>query len=481
MERGATHSFGKGSIKQGVKEMMNFKKNGLMIKTLAAIILIFIAVVTLLNGNTNKTSNTFVDNSSSINNREKISATLYGGIDTPFLNFKITPNFPETYPAIFKKDGKVGFKDIYGHTIAEAIYVDASDFQKGVGHVRINQNGAWKAIDHNGNLYDYDEVYGFEFGLSPVSKAGKYGFINTAGELVVPLIYDQLYCAYTDNARSTYAVRAGKFVYLNLTDGYEEAFERYDPHKISEYKRTIDINDYNIVVANDMLIVNGVSQPTGINFPISILQGLDFDLYTQDKKLGTYRAKLIPSAYEGEIFVSFPEYHRPLANNSYEEYYAVLNSRNIRYREVTKLADVEKFTDTAKRYVKDSKIENTPFSIDIAFEGDFNGNGVTGVVLQIDDAYRNKYETPKPFREKWTEKKFVDSKIAFVNAILIIDDLSKPLEYRIVKSNIWTHIDWDYKTENIGFIANLDADNQLELLISNGYYEYRDYAIVDFK
>ena len=63
----------------------------------------------------------------------------------------------------------------------------------------------------------------------------------------------------------------------------------------------------------------------------------------------------------------------------------------------------------------------------------------------------------------------------------IIDDLEKPLEYyRIIKSNTWTHLDeTEYRTENIGFIANLDADKELELLISNGYYEYRDYSIVN--
>ncbi|HLO36977.1 MAG TPA: WG repeat-containing protein, partial [Lacibacter sp.] len=38
-------------------------------------------------------------------------------------------------------------------------------------------------------LYDY--VDEFAFGLAKVSKENKYGYVNTKGELVVPLIYDE--------------------------------------------------------------------------------------------------------------------------------------------------------------------------------------------------------------------------------------------------------------------------------------------------
>ncbi|MEA1961367.1 MAG: DUF5050 domain-containing protein [Bacillota bacterium] len=409
---------------------------------------------------------------------------LYGGIQTAFAGFRITPD-KISYLVKFEEDGKVGFKDGNGKIIVEAIYGKAGDFHKGIARVRIDKEDEyiWKCIDINGKVYNYDEVYGFEFGLSAVLKDAKYGFINTSGELVVPLIYDELYCAYTDNARSTYAVRDGDFVYLNLTNGYEESYERYDINKVPEYARTIDLRDYNIVVVNDMLVVNGAAQPCALDLPISILQDLDFDLYTQSEKLGTYKAKLTPGCYEGEIFVSFPDcpkYSRPQSNKNYEEYYAVLNSSNIKHREVSKLAKAEKYSNTAKQYLRDNYIENTPFSIDNAYKGDFSGNGVTGAVFEVNDTYR-KDDIPRPFEEKWPEKKFVDNKTAFVNTILYIRDIKNPLEYRIVKSNIWNHIDWDYKTENIGFIANLDADNQFELLVSNGYYEYRDYAIVDFE
>lgn len=447
---------------------------------------IIITAATMKIGNSNRHSNTPIDNfadSTQTQTIESVSDTLYGGIQTPFSDFRITGDInKEDYPVIFSKDDKVGYKGKDGSIIAEPIYGFAHEFWYGVGRVRIDKDGEyiWKCIDINGNLYDYDEVYGFHYGVSPVFKDGKYGFINTAGELVVPLNYDKLYCAYADDARSTYAVRDDLLVYLNLTDGFEEVFEKYDTNKKAEYERTFDLKDFNITVVNDMLIVNGESDPTGFKFPMPILQNLDFDLYTQAKKLGTYKAKLIEGYYEGEFFVSFPEYDRPHENNNYEEYYATLNSANINYREVIELKETEEFMDTVKRYLMDNNIENTPFSIDIAFEGDFSGNGVTGAILQVNDTYRDG-DIPKPFKENWTEKEFAESRTAFVNTILIIDDLDKPLEYRIVKSNLWTHTSWDYKTEDICFIANLDVDNQLELLISNGYYEYRDYSIVDLE
>ena len=404
---------------------------------------------------------------------------IYGAIHTPFANFRITSDLnSNSYPVIFEEDGKMGFKDQSGKIIVPAIYSKANSFWKGVASVRIDQDGqyVWKDVDMNGKIYDYDEVYGFEFGLSPVSQNDKFGFINTAGELVVPLIYDQLFCSYTADGRSTYALKDGRFVYLDLKNGYEERFEKYDPARKSVYKRTIDLNRYNLVVANNMLIVDGLAQPSALNFPIPILAGMNFDLYTRQGKLGTYQAKLIPGFYEGEIFISFPDYIGPSLNET--EYYAVLNSRHISNDKVVQLNAAEKMVNTVRHYLQANNIENTPFVISMAFAGDLSGNGVRGAVVQIDDTYRKK-DIPVPFEEKWTPRQFTKGHTSFVNAILLIADLNKPLEYKVVRSNIWNHIDWDYKTENIGFVGNLDADPRMELLIYNEYYEYRDYAVAD--
>lgn len=460
---------------------MNFKKRHLI---MTALILVGIAILVVIIklSNFNEQGNTSIDKPI-FQTIDPKSDTLYGAIQMPFPNFSITPDIKiEDYPVVFNKDGKVGYKDKNGKIIVEPIYSMAHQYWNGVGRVRIdNKNGSftWKTVSINGEIYDYDEVYGFFNGLSPVLKDGKYGFINYDGELIVPLNYDKLFNAYTDNARSSYAIREGEFVYLNFEDGCEEVFEKYDPNKKLEYKRTLDLKDYNLTVSNNMLIVNGQSDPNGVYFPLTILQGLDFTLYTQNEKLGTYQAKLTEGNFEGEVFISFPEYNRPLIDDIYQEYYAVLSSANIEYQNVTKVESTERFAETVKRYLKDNKIENTSISVGLALEGDFTGSGATGVVLEIHDNYRNDRNS-KPFMENWSEEQFAKSKTALVNTILINDDLNKPLEFRIIKSNTWTHLDeTKYRSENIGFIANLDADKELELLISNGYYEYRDYSIVD--
>jgi hypothetical protein len=415
---------------------MSHKNKVLTVVALVILLIISAAAIILSKRDGVKPGSPSV-NDSGPGSQTELSATLYGAIHTPFANFRITPDFKsENYPVVFEENGKVGFKDQNGKTMVPAIYSKAGSFWKGVAKVRLDQDGGyvWKAVDMNGKVYGYDEVYGFEFGLSPVSQNGKYGFINTAGELAVPLNYDQLFCAYTDNGRSTYAVQEDRFVYLNLKDGFEERFEKYNPAHKSEYKRTIDLKDYNLVVANNMLIVNGLSQPSALSFPIPVLEGLDFDLYTRHKMLGTYKARLIPGFYEGEIFFSFPDYTGPSLNET--EYYALLDSRHISGREVSPLSSTESLVNTARQFLHTNNIENTPFAIDMAFSGDLQGNGVRGAVVQINDTYRKK-DLPVPFKEKWTPRQFTEGHTSFVNAILIIDDLNKPLEYRVIKSIIY--------------------------------------------
>jgi hypothetical protein len=64
--------------------------------------------------------------------------------------------------------------------------------------------------------------------------------------------------------------------------------------------------------------------------------------------------------------------------------------------------------------------------------------------------------------------------------ILIIDDINKPLEYHVIKSNIWTYLDEeDVMRQHIAFIDNFDEDKEFEMIISDLYYEWEDYSIVD--
>ena len=64
------------------------------------------------------------------------------------------------------------------------------------GLTEIKKKGKYGFIDSRGNLVVdciYDDVYGFYNGFAQVKKDNKYGFVNTNGNLVVDCIYDFVY------------------------------------------------------------------------------------------------------------------------------------------------------------------------------------------------------------------------------------------------------------------------------------------------
>ncbi|MCT4598836.1 MAG: WG repeat-containing protein [Vallitalea sp.] len=407
--------------------------------------------------------------------KDTCSDTLFGVIQTPFSEFEIIGDICyEDYPVTYRIDEKIGFKDKNGQVIVEAIYENVHAFKNGVASVRIdNANGTytWKQIDINGNIYDYDKVSGFHYGLSPVLKNDKYGFINLEGKLVVPLIYDNLFNSFTEEGHCCYAIRNEKLFYLNLQEGYEEEYEHYNVNNESNYERIIDIKDESLIVVNGKLLVDGQSDYIGALFPIAVLQDMYFNLSNQKKEIGTYQVEIIQGVF-GELDFSFPKY------TNYG-YYGVLSSVSRPKVDVTQLDSVEKYSATIHEYLVDNNIENTPINTEVAFEGDFAGNGGKGVIIELNDTYiGNGY--PIPYKENWTQEKFRNDKTAFVNVILIIDDINKPLEYRVIKSNIWTHLDEeDVMRQHIAFIDNFDEDKELEMIISDLYYEWEEYSIVD--
>ena len=453
---------------------MNLKRNGLIA---AALVLLGVVVLLALIKMNNP------DEMGSPKNTETKSETMYGALRMPFPDFRITSDIKsEDYPMVFEKDGLTGYKDKTGKIIVAPTYGMAQAFANGVGRVRIdNPDGSytWKVVNIDGHVYDYDEVYGFFYGLALGLKDSKYGFINYDGQKIVPFAYDKVFNFYSDNVRSFYAIRDGKLVHLNLIDGYEEVFEKYDPNHQSQYQQIIDLKYHNLTIIDNRLMVNRQFDSEGEYFPLTILQDLDFVVYDQDRKVGTYKASLKPGDLEGEVFITFPDYQNGTENDPPTGYYAVLASADIVDRRAEVSESTEQYKDTVERYLRDNRIENTPVSIHSALRGDFQDNGVTGVVLEVNDNYRED-QNSRPFKEGWGEEQFATNKSALVNAILIIDDLSKPSDYRVIKSNLWTHLDaTQYITHNVEFIANLDADPPMELLISNGYYEYRDYSILD--
>lgn len=63
------------------------------------------------------------------------------------------------------------------------------------GLAMISLNQKWGYVDSTGTPIIpiiYDDIGGFNHGVSPVAKAQKWGLINKKGVVVVPLIYDQV-------------------------------------------------------------------------------------------------------------------------------------------------------------------------------------------------------------------------------------------------------------------------------------------------
>lgn len=98
--------------------------------------------------------------------------------------------------ATVKSNGKYGFINTNAELIIPPIYDEVSDFNNELALIKRNNQFAF--IDTKGNLAinfnklsDYKSVLSFHQGLSGVcNRRGKCGFINTLGQVVIPLEYD---------------------------------------------------------------------------------------------------------------------------------------------------------------------------------------------------------------------------------------------------------------------------------------------------
>ncbi|MCL2159649.1 MAG: WG repeat-containing protein [Oscillospiraceae bacterium] len=139
-------------------------------------------------------------------------------------DFVIPMTFEATRPfnqglAFAKQNGKWGFIDKSGKFVIQPEYDDVMThdisctvFDDGLALVK--KDGKWGYIDKTGNIvipfiYDYDDDYHddgtvsaianrdennrpslFSNGLAEIKQNGKWGYINKAGNLVIPFIYD---------------------------------------------------------------------------------------------------------------------------------------------------------------------------------------------------------------------------------------------------------------------------------------------------
>lgn len=415
----------------------------------------------------------------------------FGETRTYWEDFVLTGEIKDwDQPVVFEENGGWGFKNNKtGEVVVPPIYDNYDAFHNGHGRVRGTVNGeyGWYDVDIHGNILDFDIVSNFYAGTAIVRKDNKYGVINSESQLIVPLVYDEIYPSYvydeeTDKEkRSTYAVRDGKWVRLDLTEGYEAAYEMVSEGK--EYDATYALADYQILVVDDMLLVNGEARANGAGFPICALEGIEFDCYNQEGKIGRYPCKLKGGLYEGDIMISFE-------GDDYEQvedpgYFAVLASDQAPLKPIQEITDTDQFMPAVNQYLVANGIENTKIEVTKCLSGDFLGDGKTGVLLEIRDAYRNPEDYHMPGTElgkmeNWTEKDFQREKIAFLNMIFYFPDVENPEGAFALKANLWQYPYDDHEmTEHIDFVADVDGDGAMEIIIANQYYEYLDYAVSD--
>lgn len=89
-------------------------------------------------------------------------------------------------------DGKWGYIDENSNFVIKAQYEHAGNFVNGYACVTLNDK--YFLIDKKGNKVSdtYDMIREYCDGLAPASKNGKWGFVNRAGKLIIPLQYDEV-------------------------------------------------------------------------------------------------------------------------------------------------------------------------------------------------------------------------------------------------------------------------------------------------
>ncbi len=415
---------------------------------------------------------------------------VFGETRTYWEDFILTGEIKDwDQPVVFEENGGWGFKNNKtGEVVVPPIYDNYDAFHNGHGRVRGTVNGeyGWYDVDIHGNILDYDMISSFHAGTAIVRKDDKYGVINSESQLIVPLVYDEVFPSYVydeetgASKRSTYAVRDGQWVRLDLAEGYEATYEPSVESK--EYDAIYSLADAQILVVNDMLLVNGKTQTNTTDFPICALDGVEFDCYSRDGKIGRYPCKLEAGLYEGDIMIRLVEGE----GEEKLEYFAILASDIAPLKLIQEVADTDPFMSAVNAHLAANGIENTKIEVRKCLSGDFLGDGKIGVLLEIRDGYRgdseNFYDPDSALwrMRNWKEKDFQREKIAFLNMILYFPDIENSEGAFALKANIWQYPYEDHEmTEHIHFVADVDGDGAMEIIIANQYYEYLDYALSD--
>ena len=132
----------------------------------------------------------------------------------------------KTEYTIFKKDGLFGTKDQEGVVVIEPQYIEMYPFKCGFSCVRdLKYHYSYVDIDNKPlfpfGSYDWIDPY-FLYGLARVKLLGKWGIINTQGDLALPLEYDNIWSLKQDYIHRIKVVKKEKDKYLDVDDLIKE-------------------------------------------------------------------------------------------------------------------------------------------------------------------------------------------------------------------------------------------------------------------
>ena len=116
-------------------------------------------------------------------------------IEDPLQHFRNDQDHPGPFPVYDEIAGRTAFMDSLGEVICEPKYIAYESFQEQRAVVCDYTGGEFYFgfLDESGKELvplEYYDCLSFSEGLAAVCKDGKVGFINTAGELVIPMQYD---------------------------------------------------------------------------------------------------------------------------------------------------------------------------------------------------------------------------------------------------------------------------------------------------
>lgn len=117
---------------------------------------------------------------------------------------------------------RYGFIDASGKQIRPPSFLSANDFSEGYAAIKL-KNGSWQVLSTRftatSGMLSYDAIGEFHEGLARVKSGDRYGFIDTLGNLVVPLReggcadrYSEGLCAVQQDGKWGYMDMTGRIV-----------------------------------------------------------------------------------------------------------------------------------------------------------------------------------------------------------------------------------------------------------------------------